>query len=87
MSIHAADVAEALACQVTAKRTPGCDPYHGGNLHITGLEERRFILDSLSCDDEDENMKEAFVQWTIQFRDVQRSLWKSELAVIEASLL
>lgn len=87
MSIHEADVAKALAYQLTAKRIPGCDPYHGGNLHITGLEERRLILASLDYDEEEEDMKEAYVRCCIEFRAAQRSLWHSELAAIEASLM
>ncbi|KAE9398412.1 hypothetical protein BT96DRAFT_940188 [Gymnopus androsaceus JB14] len=86
-AIHSTDVAQALAHQLTAKRVPGSDPSHGGNLHITGSEERELILASMDWDDENEVAKEAFVRWCIDFRDAQRSLWDSERAPIEESIM
>lgn len=86
-TLSESDVARALAFQLTAKRIPGSDPWHGGNLHITGSEEIELILASGVCDDEDDDMKISYVQWCIEFCDAQRSLLQSLRAPIEESIL
>ncbi|KAE9385007.1 hypothetical protein BT96DRAFT_950158 [Gymnopus androsaceus JB14] len=86
-TLSESDVARALAFQLTAKRIPGSDPWHGGNLHITGSEEIELILASGVCDDEDDDTKISYVQWCIEFRDAQRSLLQSLRAPIEESIL
>ncbi|KAE9394072.1 hypothetical protein BT96DRAFT_943483 [Gymnopus androsaceus JB14] len=83
-TIDTTDVARALANQLTSKRVPGSDPSHGGNLHITGPEERDFIRNSLDFDDQD---NEAYIQWCIDFRNAQRSLWDRERFPIEESIM
>lgn len=76
-TIRATDIAQALAYQLTAR--------DGGNLHITGREERNLILSNTDFDDETET--EAFVNWCIEFRDAQRALWDLERLSLEKSTL
>ncbi|KAE9387931.1 hypothetical protein BT96DRAFT_1004658 [Gymnopus androsaceus JB14] len=59
-------------------------PSHGGNLQITGPEERDVILNSIDCDDED---NVAYIQWCINFCNSQRSLWDRECFPIKESIM
>lgn len=46
------------------------------------------IRNAMDLDDyEDQGSMDAYVQWCIGFRDAQRSLWESECALIEQSIL
>lgn len=76
-TICASDIAQALAYSLTAR--------DGGNLHITGREEKNLILSNTDFNNETET--EAFVNWCIEFHDAQRALWDLECLSLEKSIL
>ena len=39
------------------------------------------------CSNEDEEAKNAYIQWCIEFCNAQRCLWESKLTPIEESLM
>ncbi|KAE9388376.1 hypothetical protein BT96DRAFT_1004243 [Gymnopus androsaceus JB14] len=86
-TFDAKDIARALAYQLTAHCIPSADPYIGGNLHITGFEERQMIRNSMDFEEfDDREAIEGYVQWCVDFRNAQRSLWDSERAPIEHAI-